>query len=1157
MQSSALLQELIKCSESLGTKRDTPTAEGLLVSLIDKIQSESDGSEEFLAAKELVTAAVPDLSYARAVLMEHIHVKSESDDRDIGIDVVYLSLRMEAAKQNCAELKLASVSTVELLKCIFADPSETIKKVLKAETKTEIQETAGWGALNSALANLAETMGKSKEGAKDTRKKEKKVEKQPDPPKDADAVKKELATLIEEVKSIRGQLKSKVFGQDNAINVFVTGYFRARMLSMTDQTRRRPKATFLFAGPPGVGKTFLAESVAEALHMKDKFKVFDMSEYCDKEAATEFCGSDAVYKNSKGGNLTTYVSQNPECVLLFDEIEKAHMSIIHLFLQILDAGRIRDSQTDQEISLKDAILIFTTNAGKGLYEDYEDGDLSALSRKVILNALRKDINPQTGEPFFPGAICSRFASGNVVMFNHIKAHDLLQIARSEILRHSKNIKAQSGIDIQIQEEVYSALLFSEGGNVDARTIRARAETFVNDELYELLRLVATEKVKTTIEDLEKIQIEIDLNGAQPEIKALFAKETSQRILVLASEERVARIKEKLGEFDVIGVQSKAEAIEAMKNAQVDIAMLDMRYGTAHDESDALNIEDIESPAREFHKFLQEQRSSVPVFLLEDQASPFTEEEKDSFLKQGIRGVLSVANEEDDLAEQVGKIADSLHQQACLTKLAGENKLVSFETIQTVSDDGKTATIRLFDFELAVVVDSEDAKDVLSSVSRPNVKFADVIGANDAKSELAYFVNYLQNPRKYTGTGVKAPRGVLLYGPPGTGKTMLAKAMACESGVTFIAAEGNQFLKRFVGQGPEKVHELFRTARKYAPSILFVDEIDAIAKERRGEDNTGIEETLTAFLAEMDGFSTNPAKPVFVLAATNFDVEPGRSKSLDPALMRRFDRKVYIELPDKDGRIQFMKMKLNKNPALQISEQQIKSIAIRSTGMSLAELDSAMELALRSAIRKGSTTVTDSILEEAFETYNGGEAKKWDESQLERIARHEAGHAFLCWQGGETPSYLTIVARGDHGGYMQHGDQEGKAIYTKEELLARIRTSLGGRASEIVYYGEKDGISTGASGDLRNASDMAQRLICSYGMDDDFGLAVIGNAVAANGTMSIEVRAAVNRILKEQMAAAISLIRENQESVDALVEALLEKNYMNEAEIRAVLSKKGS
>lgn len=593
----------------------------------------------------------------------------------------------------------------------------------------------------------------------------------------------------------------------------------------------------------------------------------------------------------------------------------------------------------------------------------------------------------------------------------------------------------------------------------------------------------------------------------------------------------------------------------MKSQNIDFVLLDMACGASVPSRDNLNIEDVESPARDFFKFMKEQKNELPIYLIEEEGTVLGEEERISFMRQGVRGVLSLSCDNDTFASALSDLALNLHQQAGMVKLAKENKLISFDTAQSISSDGKNAEIKLFDFKMSVAVDTEDAKNILSAVSKPNVHFDDVIGARDAKKELAYFVEYLKNPKKYMGTGVKAPKGVLLYGPPGTGKTMLAKAMAREAGVTFIAAEGNQFLKKYVGEGAETVHALFKTARKYAPAVLFIDEIDAIAKERNGSDSLspGVEATLTALLTEMDGFSSDATKPVFILSATNFDVTSGGAKSLDPALVRRFDRRVYIDLPNKEDRIRFLKMKIVKNCAFDISEEQIDNIAIRSTGMSLAELDSVVELALRSAIRGASTLVNDAILEEAFETFNGGEKKKWDVSQLERVARHEAGHALLCWLSGETPSYLTIVARGNHGGYMQHAEKEGKAIYTKDELLAHIRTSLGGRAAEIVYYGERDGISTGAGADLVSATNVAHQIVCSYGMDANFGLAVVHSAIAANGSMSIEVRATVNRILEEQMNEAVKQITENKDKIDALVKELLIKNHMNSAEIEKVLA----
>ena len=299
-----------------------------------------------------------------------------------------------------------------------------------------------------------------------------------------------IAEITEKAKQLRSRLSECVLGQAHAINTFIKGYFQAELSSFNnDKSSARPKATFLFAGPPGVGKTFFAEKIAEELKLP--FMRFDMSEYADKEANVEFCGSDKAYKNAKPGNVTDFVAKHPKAVLLFDEVEKAHIVAIHLFLQMLDAGRLRDNFTDDEVSFSDCILIFTTNAGKQLYEDSAQTDLSGTPRKVILNALKKDVD-KNGSPYFPPAICSRFASGNIVLFNHLDTATLLKIAKREIGKQIAVFENQFQIIIEPDENVYSALMFSEGGNADGRTVSNRARTFLSDELFELFRLITEE-----------------------------------------------------------------------------------------------------------------------------------------------------------------------------------------------------------------------------------------------------------------------------------------------------------------------------------------------------------------------------------------------------------------------------------------------------------------------------------------------------------------------------------------------------------------------------------------------------------------------------------------------------------------------------------------
>ncbi len=956
---------------------------------------------------------------------------------------------------------------------------------------------------------------------------------------------KRVEEFTEESKKLQNTLRELIIGQDHAVNVFASGYFKAQMLSITDSERSRPKAIFLFAGPPGVGKTFLAETAAKTLGLP--FKRFDMSEYADKESTLTFSGSDKVYKNGKEGTVTSFVKNNPECILLFDEIEKAHLNIIHLFLQLLDAGRLRDTYSDEEVSFKNAIIIFTTNAGRKLYEDTDQIDFSGVTRKVILKALQSDINPVTKDPMFPTAICSRFATGNVVMFNHMTASSLWYIARRELLRHAGNLEERSGIEFDIDENVYTALMFSEGGTADARNIRSKAESFFEEQLFELFRLVGSERVKGSVSGIKKINIRVELPENDRKIRSLFAAEKKPDILLFASDETGDECRDIIKNCSIMVCSDVKKAREHLENGP-DIAVIDWKCGMKG-SSNYLNIEDEDSAARDMMWLIKENYPDIPIYLLQREDQPFKDEEISSFIGMGVRDILTLGGDKESFVSALDDITVFIHRQKSMISLAQSNKLISFETAQTLSDDGTEAGIKLFDFEMSVAVDAEDSGNILSGVSRPDIRFDQVIGANDAKKELRYFVEYMKDPKRFIASGVSAPRGILLYGPPGTGKTMLAKAMAGECDVTYIAAEGNQFLKKFVGEGSEKVHQLFRIARKYAPSILFIDEIDAIARSRTGEGHG--EDTLTTFLTEMDGFRSDPRKPVFVLAATNFTPEPGTAKSLDPALMRRFDRRIYIDLPTRDDRTSYLNMMVKNKPALHLSEEKIKSIAVRSTGMSLAQLQSVIELSLRTALRDGKPEVSDEIFDEAFEVFNSGEEEHWDDSTIERVARHESGHAFLCWLSGEVPSYLTIVARGDHGGYMQHDDNSQKHILTRKDLRDKIRTSLGGRAAEIVYYGPEDGISSGASGDLAQATDIAKRLICSYGMDDGLGLAVISPS-EMNGELSTEVRRAVNKILSAEMAKAVKLISENRRAIDALVERLITDNHLSGTEIDDLL-----
>lgn len=958
--------------------------------------------------------------------------------------------------------------------------------------------------------------------------------------------------IIEDCQRMQKNLLGKVFGQDHAVNMFVSGYFQSRVTAMAENITNKPKAIFLFAGPPGTGKTFLAENIAEQLGMP--YKRFDMSAYTDNESAVStFKGVNPSFKSASEGLVTGFVNKNPKSVILFDEIEKACPMILNLFLQILDEATLVDQFTQKTVSFANTTLIFTTNLGQNLYDSDKYSSLSAIPRKKILKALEVEINPRTQEPKFPKAICSRFAAGNVVMFNHLEGNNLLKLVEKELNRNAKNLKQSSDITINYDSNISSAVLYSVGGRADGRTAKGRANSFFFDELYELLRLVESEDSQSEVSSIDTVNVSVSLDNVNDEIKKLFVNDQKAEVLVFSNDENIVKISEKIDNIVCHKASTVSEAKDILFENNITMAIADIYCGIRGDDN-VLNAEDLDSEGIDFVEYICE-KYRIPTYIATTEAKKINEEELLSFAKMGVKDTIGFNWADFTSVEaQIKDRCESAYQEQKLFKLARENKALSYKTYQAISNDGAVTNIKLYDLCLTTITDlQDDDKGMLDNRSCPTVTFDRVIGANDAKEELKYYVEYLKNPTKYLKLGVAAPKGILLYGPPGTGKTLLAKALAGESGVTFFATEGNEFIKTYYGQGEKAIHDLFKAARKYAPAIIFIDEIDAIGKDRNTDDKGYISSYLTALLAEMDGFKTDTTKPIIVVAATNYGTENYRGKKLDAALLRRFDRQIYIDLPNKDERREFIKMRLNDHPNILISESLIENLCVRSTGMSLAELDLVFELAMRTAIRRGADKITDKIFDEAFETFNGGEEKKWNDDTLMRTARHEAGHALVCWLSGEKPSYLTIVSRGDHGGYMQHGDSEGKGTYTRGELRARIRTSLAGRAAELVYYGEECGLDTGASSDLRHATSVAKRMICNYGMDEKLGLAVID--IESDSPNYMVIRQRINEILSEELENAKALIAKNKDAIDAIVDKLMECNQLGEAEIDAIFKQK--
>lgn len=950
-----------------------------------------------------------------------------------------------------------------------------------------------------------------------------------------------LVGIQKNVAEMKAELLCKVKGQAHATDAFTRAYFGAEMLSGED--REGPLATLFFVGPQGCGKTYLAECAAPYCDGREFLRV-DMNGYGEDGAVLSGDGTLVQREQS----VTAFVKKHGRCFILFDEVEKASALNKRLFLQILETGKLRDSATNSDVSFADAILVFTTNAARNLYEDYDYKNLASVSVNAVISALENDKDPLTGIPYFPKDLVSCWAKGTVVAFDRLEPYALKEIAVDALKEKIKVASENTGVKITCAyDDVADLIVYSTGGGSDARTVKSAAAKFVESELFDALGLYS--RKKKDVSQLKKIDIGVD--SANGRYAYMFGKRSKVSVLLAANKKYFRDFRRMCADAGGIKAvtRSDADAIKEAFRNEIDALVLDVFLGEKDASRRPADLNDIESDGVDIFNYVRETYPEVPVYILADPKQGYEDGAFDTFVMQGAKGVLGFDPSDKGVKDKLEDMREATLTGNNFYKLARSMKVLCYDCAQLLNERGDEIRIVARRLDVVRAVKAEDSAGLVAEVSKPRERFKDVVGASEAKKALKEFTEYLNNPRKYTSKGVKAPKGVLLYGPPGTGKTLLAKALAGETDVTFIEKNGTSFFKRYVGDGPESIRRLFRTARRYAPSIIFIDEVDAFAKARTGSDgNSAAEQLLNAFLSEMEGFRTDENRPVIVLVATNYEIKADGSSNrvLDPAFVRRFDKKILIGLPDKDDRAELIRFFLRRHGIDPSGlSQGIDTLSKKTVGYSQSDLSTLVNNMIKNL---GEGKLTDRILEEAQDREEYGEIKQYSKEAMKRTAIHEAGHAVVSWACGSMPVYLTVVSRGDYGGYMMPDDDEDGLIETKRDLLDSVCCALGGRVSETVYYGKEDGLSTGAASDLAKATKVACKLVGSWGMSD-MGLAVaeyFGEAVDR------EVFAKVNALLSDEAARAEKIILRYKKETDKLSDALLERNSLNSADIRALI-----
>lgn len=620
------------------------------------------------------------------LIFEEAKKQCESKNDSVGLGTMYSAIISVGRDSHVLEGKTYDIQEYEALRRAVArdEPEGTMVPPVKSEdslTGQEKQLCAFRIWLNMSTRSAVDAyqyLRKQVKTAQETGNSEKMTAGTERPvkamaEKEHSVKKPTMEQLAAKTVQIREQLMQKVIGQDNIIAEFANGYFEGELSAFTEKNRCRPKAIFLFAGSPGVGKTYLATEAAKALELP--VKRFDMSSYADDVSASELTGAGANFKSPKPGALTGFVHDHPSSMLIFDEIEKAHPKVINLFLQVLDAGTLYDNKYEANIAFGETVIIFTTNAGKSLYQDTTKHNYSDVPKKVILDALEKECHPVTGRPVFPQAICSRLATGNVLLFNHLTAHQLSTIAARKLMEQQASLYQEASILSEDAESLATTLLFSLGGHCDARNMTAAAKRFFSAELFELYRLAGTDRKAMAASGIQKIRWQLDIDRAEPIIRQLYHVPEDNTFLFFGSEEARMQAQQMQEKGRMLYASNLDEVKQILQEHELSFAAIDYFHGRS-EKTSYLNAGDVHSEGRKCWEVLQQYEPELPVFIWETDNYQYNREEVLSFLGKGAEDILHISFSDRNACEAtLDQLQVQLWQQKALDILAFRHQVL--------------------------------------------------------------------------------------------------------------------------------------------------------------------------------------------------------------------------------------------------------------------------------------------------------------------------------------------------------------------------------------------------------------------------------------------------------------------------------------------------